>query len=80
LNEVDLIPVIVNQRLQESAKLVWVIDKNLQNFFNLYRLLVGAVCELNRYFLATGNLDYLTGDNLHMVHEPLLADFNIWVG
>jgi hypothetical protein len=73
LNEVNFIPVVIDERLQEVAELVWVIYKNLQNLFDFDWLLVRTVRELWSNFLSTGNPDYLSRNDLHMVHESFLA-------
>jgi hypothetical protein len=75
LDEVDLVAVIVDQRLQERAELVGMINENLQNFFDFYRLLIRTVRKLRSDFLAASNPDYLTGNDLHMVHKTFLTKF-----
>lgn len=79
LNEVDLITVVVDECLQKRAELVWMINENLQNFFNLDWLLVGSVGKLRSNFLSTGDPNYLTGNDLHMVHKSFLAKFYVRV-
>ena len=80
LNEVNFVPVVIDKRLQKRAELVGMINKDLQNLFNFDWLLVRSVGELRSNFLPAGNPDYLTGNDLHMVHKSFLAKLYIRVG
>jgi hypothetical protein len=80
LNEVDFFAVVIDESLQEGAELVGVVDENLQNFFDFDWLLIRAVSKFWGYLLAASNPDYLTGNDLHMVHKSFLAQFHVWVG
>ena len=79
LDKVYFVAVVVDECLQKRAELVRMINENLQNFFNLDWLLVRSVGELRSNFVSTGNPNYLTGNDLHMVHETFLAKFYIRV-